>query len=262
MRWMIPHEHGAYGQLGFPLAAVLAAGHPGAAAALLVLAFAAAFVTYEPLLVLLGQRGARARREHSEEAKRTLAWSAAIAVGAGSAGAWLLQSGARWTLAVPAVLGAVSLALVAGRIHKTTTGEMFLAVGLSCCAVPVGVAAGLRPSAAVLCAVVFASGFSAATLAVRSAIARQRREPAAGFRIWAVALALASLAAVELMSRTYRLHPALWTAAIPLSVLTAALAVRPPSARHLRRVGWTLVGASAAATVLLAVFLRGYLQLR
>ena len=257
MRWMIPHEHGAYGQLGFPLAAVLASGRPGAAAALLALACAAAFVTYEPLLVLLGQRGIRARREHSEEAKRTLAWAAAIAFGAGAAGAWLLAPHDRWALAVPAVLGAVSLALVAGRIHKTTAGEMFLAVALSCCAVPVGVAAGLRPSAAILCAVLFASGFSAATLAVRSAIARQRREPAAGFRLWAVGLALVSPAAVGLLSRKYGPDAAAWTAAVPLSVLTAALAVRPPSARHLRTVGWTLVGASAAATILLVAFLRG-----
>ena len=45
-------------------------------------------------------------------------------------------------------------------------------------------------------------------------------------------------------------------ATAPLSLLAVALAARPPSARHLRRVGWALIAASAAATVILAILLR------
>lgn len=254
---LIPHEHGAYGQLGFPVAAVLVTGSVNTGAALLTLASAAAFVAYEPLLVLLGQRGVRARRESGGEAKSTLGWSLAVAVAAGAGGAWLLPAQARWTLGVPAVFGAVAVALVVTRVHKSTPGELLVAITLSSCALPVGLAAGLEPSAAVACAAVFAAGFCAATLAVRSTIALQRREPAAISRAAAILVAIASPPAAGLFAAAAGLDGRLWIATAPLSLLTLVLSARPPSARHLRRVGWALIAASAAATVLLAALLRG-----
>ncbi len=254
---LIPHEHGAYGQLGFPVAAVLAAGNVDTSAVLLIVACAAAFVAYEPLLVLLGQRGVRARREWAGEARRTLAWSVIVAVVTGTAGAWLLPPDERWTLGLPAVFGAAAVALVVLRVHKTTPGEILVASALSSCAMPVGVAAGLVPVAAAACALVFATGFCAATLAVRSAIALQRREAASASRLAAIVVALASPVAVEMFVRLFALDARLWLATTPLSLLALVLAARPPSARHLRRVGWALVAAGAAATVIVAVLLRG-----
>jgi hypothetical protein len=254
---LIPHEHGAYGQLGFPVAAVMATGRPSVASALLVIACAAAFVAYEPLLVLLGQRGVRARREWAAEAKRTLAGSAGVAVLAGIAGAWLLRPELRWTLGVPAICGAAAVALVLARVHKTTPGELLVAVALSSCAWPVGVAAGLHPAPAAACAAVFAAGFCSATLAVRSTIALQRREPASVSRAAAIIVAIASPVAVGILARLSGLDARLWIAAAPLSLLALVLAARPPSARHLRRVGWALIAASAGAAVILALLLRG-----
>ena len=254
---LVPHEHGAYGQLGFPLAAMLVIGQLNAGSALLIVACAAAFVAYEPLLVLLGQRGVRARREWAAEARRTLGWSVLIVLAAGVGGAALLPSASRWTLLVPAAFGAAAVALVLLRVHKTTLGELLVAVALSSCALPVGVAAGLRPTPAALAAFVFAAGFCAATLAVRSTIALQRREPSSASRTAAAAVAIASPVAVGMLARASALEPWLWIAALPLSLLALVLATSPPSARHLRRVGWALIGASAAATVTLAILLRG-----
>lgn len=253
---LLPHEHGAYGQLGFPLAAMLVVGQVNAPAALLIVACAAAFVAYEPLLVLLGQRGVRARREWAPEARRTLGWAVVIAAGAGVAGAALLPSVLRWTLLVPAVLGAAAVALILRRAHKTTAGELLVATALSSCALPVGVAAGLHWAAAIVAAVVFAAGFCAATLAVKATIALQRREAAAAARAGAVVGALASPAAVAMLAAAVGQEARLSIATAPLSVLAVALAARPPSARHLRRVGWALIAASAAATVILAILLR------
>ncbi len=253
---LIPHEHGAYGQLAFPVAAVLATGHINTSAALLVVACAAAFLAYEPLLVLLGQRGVRARREWAAEARRTLTGAVLVAVAAGAAGAMLLPSHVRWTLMVPAAFGGAAIALVLFRVHKTTPGELLVAIALSSCALPVGVAAGLHAPAAAIAGLVFAAGFCAATLAVRATIALQRREPASISRAAAVAAALASPAAVAILARLFALDARLWIATMPLSLLALTLAARPPSARHLRRVGWGLIAASAAATVILAVLLR------
>ena len=47
---MLPKEHGAYGQLLFPIATALAIGHPGPGAALLSAAALCAFLGHEPLV--------------------------------------------------------------------------------------------------------------------------------------------------------------------------------------------------------------------
>ncbi len=253
---LLPREHGAYGQLGFPLAAVLAGGNVNAGSALLAAACVAAFAAYEPLLVLLGQRGGRALREWTPEARRTLGWSVLVAVAAAAGGAALLPPGTRWTLVPPALLGAAAAALIFLRVHKTAAGELLVATALSSCALPAGAAAGLRPAQAALVAAVFAAGFCAATLAVRATIARQRREPASVARAAAVAVALAAPPGIGILARVAALDARFWIAAAPISLLTLVLASRPPSARHLRRVGWGLVAASAAATIVLIVLLR------
>jgi len=76
---MWPKEHGAYGQLVFPLATAFAIAGATAPALLTAIAVTAAFLAHEPLIVLLGRRGVRARRDHFRRA--------AI---------WLTASGTRW----------------------------------------------------------------------------------------------------------------------------------------------------------------------
>src|SRR5437762_3573628 len=94
-RSLAPKEHGAYGQLGLPLVTGLAMGRPGVAAAALAVAAAAAFVAHEPLLILAGQRGTRARREEGPRAARRLAVLGAAAAISGGAGLALAPSPAR-----------------------------------------------------------------------------------------------------------------------------------------------------------------------
>lgn len=60
-----------------PIAAALGAGRPSAAALALALGFVAAFLAHESLLVLLGLRGPRARREQGGVAVRDGAWVSA-----------------------------------------------------------------------------------------------------------------------------------------------------------------------------------------
>jgi hypothetical protein len=72
-RTLVPHEHGAYGQLAMPLLTALALGRPGAASLLLTYAIVVAFVAHESLLVVLGQRGKRALEADAPRARRVLA---------------------------------------------------------------------------------------------------------------------------------------------------------------------------------------------
>lgn len=253
MAWLFPREHGAYGQLAFPLLAALGSGFPTPASILLVIAFVAAFVANEPLLVLMGQRGTRALREQRDAAIRTLVWAAATAIADAAVGVAFMPPGLRWTVLVPAAFGLATIPLVLQKQQKTTTGELHIVLALASCALPVGVAAGTTPQVAAGCWFVMTLGFWSATLAVRGTIALQRREPTLGLRLGAIVLAVASPFIIAAMSRRFGLHPMLWISTLPLSLAAIGLAIVPPSARRLRVVGWTLVGGGTCAAVLLIV---------
>ena len=253
---LIPREHGAYGQVAFPIAASIGAGHFSLAGLLLTAGFVAAFLAHESLLVLLGARGPRARRERRETAIRIGTSLSLVAVVGVSIGAALMPAPERWTIVVPAACAAGIFALALRHLEKTTAGEMFVALACASCALPVGTACGIPPRAATLIWLVMTLGYWAATAAVRGTIAVQRRESHAALRFSATLLAIAAPPTVLMAGQALVLRPLIWTAALPLSMLSLALAVAPPHARHLRRVGWGLIAASALTAVLLAVLLR------
>lgn len=253
MAWLFPREHGAYGQLVFPILAAVASGTPTAQSLLLVVAFLAAFVAHEPLLVLLGQRGPRARREQHEDAVRTLVWAGATAIADAAIAVVFMPPGLRWTVFVPAAFSLAAVPMIVKQQQKSTTGELHVVLTLASCALPVGVAAEATAREAAGCWFIMTLGFWAATLAVRGTIARQRREPAIVLRLTAFVLAVATPFVVVLMSHRFHLHPMLWLATLPLSLAAIVLAVFPPSARRLRVIGWTLIGGGGSAALLLAV---------
>jgi hypothetical protein len=253
---LLPREHGAYGQLGFPMLAAVAAGGGSAAAWLLVLGFIAAFVAHEPLLVLLGQRGPRARRELGRDATTALLGAGTLSLLAAAWGVLLMPVHARWSVLVPAAFALATVPMIFRQKQKTLAGEMHVALALASCALPSGIAAGLRAPEGAACWFVMTLGFWAATVAVRATIAVQRREPAAMLRAAAIAAAVASPLVAMLIAERFGVHPLLWTATLPLSLTAAVIAARPPNARHLRRVGWALVAGSGAAAALLVWLVR------
>ncbi len=166
-----PKEHGAYGQLLFPLGTALALG-PRVSALALAAACIAAFVGHEALLTLLGQRGGRAARERRRDAIVSLACCVGVAAVLGVWAILRMAPPSRLFVALPVGLAfALALFIRAGREH-TTAGESVAAVALSSCGVPVAMAGGVPASRALACWVVFALSFTLATLAVRAAIAR------------------------------------------------------------------------------------------
>jgi hypothetical protein len=252
---VFPKEHGAYGQLLFPLLTALAIGRRTPAALLLAGAAICAFVAHEPLLVLLGQRGPRAARE---QRSRAIAWFAVAAVGA-----IVLAIGAiveardgvalARTLLVPAVFAAALAAAIALHREHTLAGEILAAVTFSSTAYPIARAAGAAQSVAVTCAAVFAAIFIAATVCVHAVIARTRRPPAIGARLGGVAVALGVLVILWQLGAQGVVSSLSAAAAFPACVVgcVAALAVR--SAKRLRPIGWTLIVTTLLAAALLIV---------
>lgn len=78
--FLLPHEHGTYGEVLFPLASALVLGQANPAAWGLTLVAIAGFLAHEGFVVLLGSRGGRARRESSPAAWRSVSVFGALAI--------------------------------------------------------------------------------------------------------------------------------------------------------------------------------------
>jgi hypothetical protein len=251
---MVPKEHGAYGQMAFPLLTALAVAGPSSGGLLIIVAVVAGFFAHEPAAVLLGSRGTRARRERSREA---MIWLLLCVLGgvAAAAGVWLtLPPDVRPALLVPLVPAVILAAATWWGREKSAAGEIAAAVAFSGAAVPVALAAGVSVQTAAAIAIPFALLFVTTTMAVRVVILRVRRGgdlPAAQTtRRAALALAGAALVSLGSLAALEVLPASLLVAATPGLVTAIVVALNPPAAIHLRRLGWTLVAVSVLTAVL------------
>lgn len=257
---MIPREHGAYGQLLFPMITALALGRPGPAALAWVGASALGFLAHEPIMVLLGQRGAKVSRDGRRRARR---WLTAYVTGVALLGSFAfvaMPNEARVALVAPSSLGILLAIVITVRRERTAWGEVLSAVTLSSLAWPAAVASGVPPIAARTCAAVFAGGYAAATVAVHAVIARTRRPPANAARIAAM---LAAVVVVVLVATAVQGHLLDETAVVTVAPMAGgafALACAGPSARRLRTVGWTLIAVSTATAGITIALLRGSIE--
>lgn len=249
-RSLWPREHGAYPQLLVPLVVALAIGRPGPAAGLLAAGAVLAFLAHEPLLVVLGHRGARLRAAIGDRARRRLVALGLGASVAGLGGLLLAPPGALVTSAAVAVPVAVLLRLVWARREHTLAGEVVAAVVLTGAAAPVAAATGVSLATACALWLAWSAGFAATVVAVHRVLARHRRPPSIVDALVVAALALLAAAAALVASRA----PGL-VGIVPLAAVSAVLVARPPSARRMRAIGVALTAAAvlAAALVVLAV---------
>jgi hypothetical protein len=256
----LPREHGAYGQLAFPLLTSYLVAGVSVPALLIGLAATTAFLAHEPFLVLVGRRGARSRREQGRPAARWLAITAGAALGCGVAAMWLMPPAVRWALLLPlAPAACVAAALILDR-EKSATGEIAVALTFSSLAVPVSVSAGASATVGAAVAIAYGALFVTATLGVRTIVLAVRGggDPRAASIMRGATLLFGAAALVGVgiaVSRT----PLPWPAAVapvPGVVAAAAVALLARSARRLRTIGWLLISASLAAAAILLAGLR------
>lgn len=242
-----------------PIATSLVVSDLSLPAVLLSLSVVCGFLAHEPLLVLLGRRGARARRDMHKGATIWFVTTAVAAVFLGVSATWLMPDEIRWSIMMPAMpAGFLGGTIVAGR-EKSLPGAAALAFSFA--AYPISLASNAPRGTAVAIAAVFAIVFVVGTLTVRGILASMRRggrgpgtRPA---RIWVPlvgATALTTLAAAA--SRSVVPWVAL-PAAVPGIVAAVLISNHPLAPLRLPTVGWTLAGASAAATLVLAIALGG-----
>jgi hypothetical protein len=252
---MIPKEHGAYGQLLVPALTAMAIGRPSIAAFSLAAASVAAFIAHEPLLVVLGRRGERLRRDERGRAARWLFASAAIALATGAVATLTFPAAGRWTLLVPVALACVAALSIALGRERTTAGEIAAAAALASVSLPVAVASMATVEAALACTAAFVAGFAAATLGVRAVIGRGQRRAESG-RAAAIGAIIGTFATMEVLAIGHVLLPAAMWAFAPVCIVALTVAVAAPPPRYLREIGWTLVAATALTGVILVAAVR------
>jgi hypothetical protein len=257
---MWPKEHGAYGQLAFPLVTAVAIAGVNAAALLIVIAAITGFLSHEPLLVLLGRRGARIHRLQHRQAVNWFIVTSIAAVTTGIAAVLSAPVGQWWVFALPLAPAILYGTALAGHNEKTTTGELAAAFAFSFIAVPLCVVAGSSLAAGLSVGLTFALLSAASTLGVRVVILRVRGggdERAVSATRWLLAGVITTIIVLMTMLAIRGVLGWVTIAAIVPGVLVSiVLAFRPPPATRLRSVGWTLLTTSAIATVLLVAALR------
>ncbi len=249
----LPREHGAYGQLLMPLVTALLLGGLTVGSIALTMGVLAAFFAHESVLILLGQRGRRAR---DAEARRARFWGLALGAlslaGAGL-GARALGAEGRASLVALACLAAALFALIVGKREKSLVGELIAAAALTGVSFPVAVAGGAPLRVAAMATSVWALGFSLAVLAVRGVIAATSTKAGGGptpGRISCASAVLVVLVAAALAASA-GLPGVVPVALAPFASASVALFVSPPHARQLKKVGWALVLASTLAGAIL-----------
>jgi hypothetical protein len=206
----------------------------------------AAFVAHEPVLVVLGHRGGRARREAGTAASRFLAVALGVAV-ALAAAAFVLSPPARRWMALPAALAALSAAGVLARKEKTFWGQLVVCAALTSTAVPTAVCGGMNSRDAAAMAATFFAGFALSAVEVRR-IARRDRSQLSRAAVWATAFGIVLGLAFY--------WPRLSLAVLPLLGAVAFIAFSRPAATRLRQIGWYLVTASIVTAVFIVLAVR------
>lgn len=246
-RSLWPREHGAYVQLAAPLATALMLRVPTPAAALFAVAACLAFLANEPLLVVLGHRGARAKESDGKRAAWRLAFLSILAAIAGCVAILIAPRAARIAAGGAAALGALLVGVGWRRAQHSLHGELVAAAGLPAAGLPIATASGFAWQHATEIWSAWAIGYSLCVLAVHRVLGRNR-----GTWSWVDAAVgtTAALATATSLAARNTMHFA--PMAVPLGAIATTLVILRPHARHVRRVGVAIVIASVAS-ILFAV---------
>lgn len=261
-RRMVPREHGAYAELLFPIVTVFLGGAPSASTWLLATGAIACFLANEPLLVLVGQRGTRTKREDSDRAQRALLIFVLVALGAGIAGLLLAPRASQIAVGVPFILGASLVMLAIQGLERSMVGETLAATTLSSTAIPLGLSAGLGLTETLAVALIWLVTSLLGTAQVRLTVARTKAKAAgdrARVRTKRALLVLVSALVIGIgVAAPYGSRAGLWVlaAAVPVALVVLVMAVLQPNARRLRLMGWSLVAANLCSLIAVVTTLK------
>jgi hypothetical protein len=253
----LPREHGAYAGIAFPLITALALGRPNIIQLLWIAGCVAVFLAHEPLLIIVGERGRRSHAALGARARRIAYGLAAFAIVTGGLAWRLAPTAARAALFIPLALGGVLLWFIVTHRERSLGGEILACLTLSSVVVPIALAGGASLRASLIAGAIWCVVSALATLIVRATIARAKQIANHRRLTYAtIGLSTAALLASFLLTRA-NILPLLAAAAIlPFVVLAVAFSIVHLHPRHLRAMGWSLVGCNLITLIALIVGLR------
>jgi hypothetical protein len=243
-----PREHGAYVQLLAPLTSALVFAGPSPAALACTALAAALFLAHEPLIVLLGQRGARCREASARAARAHLFVRLALAALLGLGLLIAAPSAVGLALLVPAAPSLGALAMLVSKREKSLLAELLAALALASFSIPVLVAQGISARSIGIFSAGWLAVHALATVTARAYVYRKRE----GERpLQAASLgALTLLGLAGLLAAVGHVPVAVAFALAPFTLVAIALRWRRYQPRTPKSLGWALASANLAAVVL------------
>jgi hypothetical protein len=281
---LLPREHGAYAELAFPLVTGWAMAIPSFSAMALGAAAVLFFLANESVAILLGVRGKRMQTQLGTVARvrgRTLM---GLGMVLGLAG--VLGSGTSiWpVILLPVASGGLLIPTVLAGRQKTILGEILVVTAFSTLVLPLAMASGAESGRAWGAVCVWWVSFALGTFEVHAIKARHKPTGRSDWTRWGSpllsgAVVFAGLAAWlgpwgfsgasgagDLPVAAAGSDPAWFRglaagltpvlnhsvpALLPPSVAIFGLSLLRVHPKHLKRVGWSLVGANTLALVML-----------
>mgnify|MGYP002631521119 CR=1 FL=1 len=245
-----PKEHGAYAIVGVPLVVALVIGGLNTVAVLTIIATVAGFVANEPLMVILGRRGERARLA-TPSALLTLELLLLTAVLFGSAAFSLGSERVQAALIACTFFAATGFAMSAFGWQRTFIAQVTGIIGLTLPSAVVLLAGGIDSVAVVSLSAAWIIGRIATTTAVRSVVAYQKtsthhRVPHINDLILVSVVLAGAGGFFSGVSECLLITPLLASA--------ICLRLQPPLIRHMRRIGWSLLAVNLVSGLWMIVW--------
>lgn len=252
MSGLMPREHGAYAQLGFPLATGLAYARGDLGAVAFAVAAIALFLAHEPVAVLAGVRGQRLREGLGGPARRRIL-ALAVAAALGLVAAIGLAPPRAWMAAVlPGGLGLLLVPLLGTRRLKSMAGEALVAAVFSTSVLPLALCGPASWRSAGVAAGIWFAAVLPAIVAVHAVkVAHKGRETGRWTLVAAPALAAAVGGGAILGALLLPPWGLKLLAVLPPALAVVGVGLLRPHPRHLKRIGWTMVSADALTLALL-----------
>jgi hypothetical protein len=246
---LLPREHGVYAEVAFPILTALWIGHASIAGVCFAIAVIAAFMVHEPVLVLLGRRGAWVKEGLRQQAIQLLIVLVTVMLVCTAIGLWKSTAAVRiaFLALIPLALPLAFMTL--RKQEKSLSGEILIALIISLASAPIAMAGAASVAGAMAASGVWFTVFVFSTVTVHAVLARTKRHTNAPAVIVATAAVFVAVAAVVLCLG----RGPMWALAlIPAPLVCAGVIVAGLPVRRLKTLGWLLVlGNLATATLLI-----------
>ena len=248
-----PREHGAYSILGMPLLAGLLIGGVTPIGVLTTIAAVAGFLANEPLLVVWGNRGQRAKQSGTA-ATPTLICLLVTAIVCGGVALFLGSVPVQITLLFSLLLAVLGMVLSVMGHQRRLTAQIVGILGLTMPSAVVLLAGQTDKWLTLALTTGWVLGRIATTTSVRSIFSRQRASQ--NRRVPRIHdLILFSVGAVLIAGCFSGI--AAWLTTTPLLLVAVLLRIRPASIQGIRRLGWELVAVNIVSCAWMVIWYAG-----